>query len=463
MPCCACGQPEAVSFAALDSGLLGPLFATDAMRAAFSDEARLHAMLQAEVALAVAEAEAGLVPEALGTALAAVRMQAFDVQALGRATALSGVPTIPFVTALQKLLPRELEPFVHKGATTQDIADTALVLMIGAGLELIRADLNRILPALAAMARAHRRTPCIGRTYGQHAAPVSFGFKVAVWATGIAEVAEQGPLVRRHMMKASLAGPVGTLSALGDKGPEVLERFARHLNLGCDAISWHTRRDRMAELGAWLARLMGALAKMAGDIAHLASTEVAEVAEPFVKGRGGSSAMPHKRNPMGCTLILAAQEAAPGFVSTLLNAMAAAHERPAGAWHGEWHALPALFGLASGALREAVALAEGLEIDPARMRAIIDLTHGLIFADAVAARLAPALGREGAHHLVKRAADSVRRSGQPLESVLATMPEVIKAGGVAAAFDLASALEAAALWTDRALAKLPLKIVIAET
>lgn len=447
-----------MSFAALDSSLLGPLFATDAMRAAFSDEARLRAMLQAEVALAVAEAELELVPEALGLALADLRIQAFDLQALGRATALSGVLTIPFVKALQELLPPELEPFVHKGATTQDIADTALVLMIDAGLELVRADLNRILPALAAMAQAHRRTPCIGRTYGQHAAPVSFGYKVAVWASGVAEVAEQEPLVRSHIMKAALAGPVGTLAALGDKGPEVLERFARHLNLGWDAISWHTRRDRLAECGAWLARLIGALAKMAGDIAHLASTEVAEVAEPFIEGRGGSSAMPHKRNPVSCTLILAAQAAAPGFVSTLLNAMAAAHERPAGAWHGEWHALPALFGLASGALREAVALAEGLEIDAARMRATIEVTHGLIFADAAASRLAPTLGREGAHHLVERAADEVRRSGQSLESVLAAMPEVSKAGGVAAAFDLAPALEAAALWTDRALAALPLEI-----
>ncbi len=452
-----------MSFAALDSSLLGPLFARDAMRQAFSDEARLGAMLQAEVALAKAQAAAGLVPAALGVALAALRVQEFDTDLLGQATALSGVPTIPLVRALQRLLPSELEPFVHKGATTQDIADTALVLMIGQGLELVRADLNRILPALAQMARAHRRTPCIGRTYGQHAAPVSFGYKVAIWASGIAEVAAEWPLVRSHIMKASLGGPVGTLAALGDSGPEVLERFAQHLNLGFDAIAWHTRRDRMVELGAWLARLIGALAKMAGDIAHLASTEVAEVAEPYVKGRGGSSAMPHKRNPVGCTLILAAQMAAPGLVTTLMNGMTAAHERPAGAWHGEWHALPSLFGLASGALREAVALAEGLEIDAARMRATIDLTHGLIFADAAAASLGPVLGREGAHHLVERASDSVRRSGQSLESVLAAMPEVQKAGGVAAAFDLAPALHAAALWTDRALAVLPLEILSSVT
>ena len=444
-----------MSFAALDSALLGPLFVTDAMRKAFDDAARLRAMLRCEVALATAQAALGLVPEALSTALAALRIEDFDLAALGRATALSGVPTIPFVKALQDLLAPALERHVHKGATTQDIADTTLVLMIGEGLDLIRADLNRLLPALATMARVHRATPCIGRTYGQHAAPVSFGFKVAIWASALAEVAGQFTEVGGHIMKASLGGPVGTLATWGAEGPDIVAGFARELDLGVDAIAWHTRRDRIAELGAWLARLIGALAKMAGDIAHLSSTEVGEVAEPYVKGRGGSSAMPHKRNPVGCTLILAAQAAAPGHVTTLLNGLAAAHERPAGAWHGEWHALPSLFGLVSGALREAVALAEGLAIDEARMLANINLTHGMIFADAAAARLTPALGREGAHQLVERAADHVRRTGASLQEALAAMPEVVATTGIAAAFDLAPAVEAAALWTDRALAALP--------
>ncbi len=444
-----------MSFAALDSALLGPLFATDAMRKAFGDEARLRAMLQCELALARAQAALGGVPEGLGDALAGLRLEDFDLATLGQATALAGVPTIPFVKALQDLLPPEFERHVHKGATTQDIADTALVLMMGEGMALLRADLNRLLPALANMARAHRATPCIGRTYGQHAAPVSFGFKVTVWASAIAEVAAPYGAMRAQIMRASLGGPVGTLAAWGAKGPEVLAGFAGELDLGVDAIAWHTRRNRMAELGGWLARLIGALAKMAGDIAHMASTEVSEVAEPFIKGRGGSSAMPHKRNPVGCTLILAAQAAAPGHVTTLLNGLAAAHERPVGAWHGEWHALPSLFGLASGALREGVALAEGLVIDEARMRANINLTHGMIFADAVAARLTPALGREGAHHLVERAADNVRRTGAPLQDVLAAMPEAGPSAGYAAAFDLAPAVAAAALWTDRALAALP--------
>ncbi|MBV1706156.1 MAG: adenylosuccinate lyase family protein [Hyphomicrobiales bacterium] len=444
-----------MSFAALDSALLGPLFVTDAMRQAFSDEARLRAMLRCEVALAGAQAALGLAPAGLGDALASFGVQNFDMAALGQATALAGVPTIPFVKALQDLLAPDYERHVHKGATTQDIADTALVLMIGDGLALLQADLNLMLPALALMARKHRATPCIGRTYGQHAAPVSFGFKVAVWASAVAEVACQYGAIRARIMKASLAGPVGTLAALGAQGPAVVAGFAGALDLGVDALAWHTRRDRMAELGSWLARLIGALAKMASDIVHLASTEVGEVAEPHVKGRGGSSAMPHKRNPVGCTLILAAQAAAPGHVTTLLNALGAAHERPAGAWHGEWHALPALFGLASGAMREALALAQGLVIDEARMRSNINLTHGMIFADAAAARLMAALGREGAHKLVERAADEVRRKGISLQDVLAAMPEAAAARDLAAAFDLAPAVAAAALWTDRALVDLP--------
>src|SRR4029450_6441056 len=197
----------------------------------------------------------------------------------------------------------------------------------------------------------------------------------AVWCTGVAEVAEQLPWLRERVLVASLAGPVGTLAGLGDKGRAVADAFGEELGLGTAPIAWHARRARMAETGALLAVLIGALAKMATDVAHLASTEVGEVAEPYVPGRGGSSAMPHKRNPVSSTVILAAQAAAPGHVMTLLNAMAAAHERPAGLWHAEWHALPQLFGLASGSLREARGLAEGLGIDADRMRRNLDATQ----------------------------------------------------------------------------------------
>ena len=443
-----------MTFSPLDSVLLGPLFATDAMRAVFSDRARIAAMLRMEAALARAEARLGLLPEALAPAIAAIGPDAFDLPEIGDQTVLSGVPTIPFVKAVQQKLPKELEPFFHKGATTQDIADTALVLQMRAAFALIARDLDAVLDRFAALAREHRSTPCVGRTYGQHAAPLTFGYKVAVWAVGIAEAAERLPSLCERTLTASLGGPVGTLAGLGDKGPAVAAAFAEELGLAAAPIAWHSLRARMAETGAWLAILMGALAKMATDVAHLASTEVGELAEPFVPGRGGSSAMPHKRNPVSATVILSAHMAAKAHVATLLDAMAAAHERPAGAWHAEWHALPQLFGLASGSLQEARGLSDGLVVKTERMRRNIDATAGLLFADVVAARLAPSLGRERAHRLLEQAAGRVRTSGLSLPDVLRTDPELsrdIPAEILASAFDPTPAVDAATPWVDRAL------------
>ncbi|HEV2604176.1 MAG TPA: adenylosuccinate lyase family protein [Microvirga sp.] len=431
-----------MSFSALDSTVTGPLFATPAMAGVFSDRARIAAMLRMEAALARTQGLAEL-----AAAIDAIALDDFDMNALGRETAVVGVPVIPFVKAVQARLPGELERAFHRGATTQDVADTALVLQMRDAFDLIRMDLLAILDGLMRLAERHRETPCVGRTYGQHAAPVTFGFKAAVWLTGIADVAGQLPRLRERVLVASLGGPVGTLAAFGARGPEVVEAFARELGLGATPIAWHTNRARMVETGAWLATLIGALAKMAADVAHLVSTEVGELAEPYMPGRGGSSAMPHKRNPVSATVILAAHAAAKGPVTTLLDAMGAAHERPAGLWHAEWHALPPLFGLASGALREARVLAEGLEVDTARMRANIDATRGLLFADAAAARLAPSLGREAAHRLVEEAAGEVRSGGRSLQAVLHERSAV----ALDDAFDLTPAVGAAALWTDRSL------------
>ncbi len=439
-----------MTFSAIDSGLTGPLFATEAMRDVFSDHARLKAMLEVEAALAQVQARFGLVPDALAPAIAAISADSLDVAALGEQTALAGVPTIPFVRAVQARLPEELERAFHKGATTQDILDTALVLQVRAALALVTAELDAVLAGLAGLAAAHRDTPCVGRTYGQHAAPLTFGFKAAVWLAGVADVAERLPGLRSRLLLASLGGPVGTLAGLGAHGLAVADGFAAALGLSAAPIAWHTRRAGMAEGGAWLATLLGALAKMATDIAHLASTEVAEVAEPWMPGRGGSSAMPHKRNPVSCTVILAAASAAKGHVTTLLDSMASAHERPPGFWHAEWHALPSLFGLASGALREARSLAQGLVVDAPRMRANVGLTRGLLFADAAAAWLSPLLGREAAHARVEQAADEVRRTGDTLQDVLAR-DAALQGVDLAAAFDLAPAVAAAGPWVDRAL------------
>ncbi len=441
-----------MTLSALDSSLLGPLFATDAMRAVFSDEARVAAMLRAEAALARAQAAVGMVPDGLAPAVEGITAESLDPLALGRRTAVSGVPVIPFVKAVQAVLPAELEPGFHKGTTTQDIADTALVLQVRDALDLVAADLAAILDGLSTLARRHRETPCVGRTYGQHAAPVTFGFKAAIWALGLAEVAADLPRVRTRIQTASLGGPVGTLTGLGDKAEAVGDGFAAALGLHPDLAPWHTRRARVAEAGTWLVLVMGALAKFATDVAHLATTEVGEVAEPYLPGRGGSSAMPHKRNPVSSTVILAAFAGAKGFCVTLVDAMAAAHERPAGPWHAEWNALPSLFGLASGALREARGLAQGLVPDPERMRANIDLTRGMLFADAAASRLTASLGAKAAHALVEEAAGAVRDGQGPLREVLERRPE---AAGIdlGPAFDLGPAIRAGARTADRALAE----------
>jgi 3-carboxy-cis,cis-muconate cycloisomerase len=440
-----------MSFSPLDSELFGPLFTTDAMRACFSDQSWVGSMLAAESALARSQHQLGLAPEALAPAIDALRPKDLDIPALGVRAAVAGVPTIPFVQAVQARLTAELERSFHKGATTQDIIDTALVLRVRDALTLIAADLDAIIQGLSDLADRHRDTPCVGRSYGQHAAPLSFGYKTAVWLSGIADTADRLPDVRTRILVASLAGPVGTLASLGAHGPHVLERFARDLGLGVTPLCWHTSRGRIAETGAWLVQLTGALAKMATDVVHLASTEVAELAEPHMPGRGGSSAMPHKRNPVGCTVILAAHAAAKGHASTLFEAMAAAHERPAGLWHAEWNALPTLFGLVSGALREARTLAGGLIVDADRMRKNIDQTRGLLFADAAAARLASVLGREAAHRLVEHAAAQVREAGVSLAEVLAE-DQTVRAANIdlSNAFDLTPSVTAAAGWVDPA-------------
>ena len=438
-----------MTFSPLDSALLGPLFTTADMAQCFSDTARVGAMLAAEAALARAQSGLGLVPGGLTDAIEAIPAESLGLAALGAATAVSGVPTIPFIAAVQKRLPPELAPSFHKGATTQDILDTALVLQLRPALALVAADLDAVLTGLAVLADAHRATPCVGRTYGQHAAPVTFGYKAAVWLTGVGDSAAALPALRSRLLVASLGGPVGMPTAFGAQGPAVLEAFARELGLGTTPLAWHTLRGRMAEAGAWVLHMLGALAKLATDVASLASTDIGEVAEPYVPGRGGSSAMPHKRNPVSSTVILAAHGAAKGLALTLFDAMAAAHERPAGAWHAEWHALPSLFGLLAGALREARALAEGLQVDAGRMLGNMDLTRGLLFADAAAACLAPKLGRAGAHAAVEQAADKVRRSGATLQTVLKSeypaMPELLQV------FELAPGVGAAGPWIDRAL------------
>ena len=435
-----------MTFSALDSAITGPLFATDAMRAVFSDRSRIAAMLKVEAALARAEARHGLAAKGLAPAIERITADDIDLAALGRETAMAGVPVIPFVKAVEARLPAKLRPDFHRGATTQDIADTALVLQMADALRLIGADLGEILAGLSRLATRYRATPCAGRTYGQHAAPVTFGYVAALWLAGITDAGAGLPQLRERALVASLGGPVGTLAGLGEKANNVSESFAEELGLSVPPAPWHVLRGRMVETGTWLATLIGALAKMAEDVARLSSTEVGEVAEPHAPGRGGSSALPHKRNPVSATVILAAHAAAKGHVVTLFDAMAAEYQRPVGLWHAEWHALPQLFGLASGALREARSLAAGLTVDATRMRSNLEMTGGLLMAGEAAAALAPMLGREAAHRLVEAATSVARQSGRPLRDIILdteSLPAKTRPA-LEAAFDLGPSVEAAA-------------------
>ena len=448
-----------MTFSALDSELTGPLFASAAMRDIFSDKRKLKELLSCEAALAKVQARFSIAPAALAEAILTVLPDDFDLYKLGAATERSGVPSIPFLSAVRQILPETLEPALHRGATTQDILDTALVLQMRAGLDLVEHELTAIVEALIVHAERFRRQPCVGRTYGQHAAPLTFGYKVSIWCSALADCLQKLPNLRKHSLVASLAGPVGTLTALGGKGPLVAEAFAQELGLSISTTSWHVSRAPMVEIAAWLSILMGGLAKMAGDIVNLTSTEVGEVFEPALKGRGGSSAMPHKRNPVACSIILAAHAATKGHLVTMLDAMAAAHERPAGAWHSEWHAMPQMFGLASGALKEARLIAEGMTIDPARMQSNMALTRGLLFADAAAVCLAPIMGGSQAHDVVEQACERVRLTHEPLRDVLMSIDWLPTAelqnprvqALLDAAFDPTPAIEAAALWADRAI------------
>jgi 3-carboxy-cis,cis-muconate cycloisomerase len=446
-----------MTFSALDSTLTGPLFATDAMRAIFSDRARLAAMLKAETALALAEAEVGLVPKALATALARLEPDEFDPAALGARTADAGVVAIPFVKAVEAKLPEALRGRFHFGATSQDIVDTAAALLMRDAIGLIEGELKAVTAGLRALAKRHRETPMVGRTYCQHAAPITFGYVAATWLSGVAEVGAMGTALRDPALTASLGGPVGTLAALGDKAQAVVSAYAAELGLAEPAPGGHTNRAATAAIGSWLAILIGALAKMATDVVFLSSTEVGEVAEAHGEGRGGSSSMPHKRNPVSATVILAAHGVAPGLAAALVSSMAAAGQRPAGAWHAEWHALPQLFGFASGALREARRIAEGLTVDEARMRDNLGLTRGLLFSDAVANVLAPKLGRMTAQGLVAASVEQVADGGTTLGETLAgnsAIPRSLR-NAVDEAFDLTPAIDAAAAMTDQVLAAFP--------
>lgn len=408
--------------------LLGPLFATEGMSAVFSDRGRLQAMLDFEAALARAEAEVGLIPaSAVAPIAAAAEAGRFDIEALARQTAAAGIPTIPLVKQLTALVAAE-DPaaarFVHWGATSQDVMDTGLVLQIGKGLAALAPDLARLAAALAALAERQARTPMIGRTWLQHAVPVTFGLKAAGWLDALERCRVRLATAGRAARVLQFGGAAGTLATLGTRGLDVATVLARILDLDLPALPWHASRDRLVDLAAALGLLTGLLGKMARDLSLMMQVEVGEAFEPAAPGRGGSSTMPHKRNPAASAVALAASVRVPGLIATLLSAMPQEHERGLGGWQAEWESLPEIFLIASGALHAMTEAMEGLRLDPARMRANIDATRGLVMAEAVMMALAGKVGRLEAHDLIEAACHRAVAEGTHLQDVLAADPTV---------------------------------------
>ena len=391
-----------------DSTLFRDFFGTEAMRAVFADEALIGRYLEVEVALARAQARLGIIPEAAAREIGAkAKNGAIDIARLKVETERVGYPILPLVRQIAERCADGLGEYAHWGATTQDIMDCAVVLQVRDALAIVENELIAIGDALAKLAESHRDTAMAGRTHLQHALPITLGYKAAVWLSAIDRHRARLVELKPRVLVAQFGGAAGTLASLGDKGLDVRKELARELGLDEPIITWHVVRDGLAEAVAFLGLVTGTLGKIAYDIMLMMQTEVAETFEPFAPGRGASSTMPQKRNPISCELILAAGKAVRQQVGLMLDAMVQDHERATGPWHAEWLAIPESFLLSASALHQARFLLEGLEVDKDRMRANLDLTGGLIVAEAVMMGLAPKLGRQRAHDLVY---DACRRS-----------------------------------------------------
>ncbi|MBR1129821.1 3-carboxy-cis,cis-muconate cycloisomerase [Bradyrhizobium iriomotense] len=410
------------------SPLLAPMLSSAAMRAVCDDRSTLQNMLDFEAALARAEASTGVIPAAaVGPIEAACKASSFDIAALADAATRSGNLAIPLVKTLTANVAKadaEAARYVHWGATSQDVIDTATMLTLRAGIDALDADLSRAIKGFAGLARTHRNTAMVARTWLQHALPMPFGLKAAEYASSLARARCRLRRLRREGLALQFGGAAGTLAALGDKGLVVAERLAQELDLSLPEAPWHTHRDRIAEAASSFAILAGSCGKIARDVSLLMQTDVGEAFEPAGEGRGGSSTMPHKRNPVAAASALGAATMAPQLAATIFAAQVQDHERSAGPWHAEWPTLPQLMLVASGALAAIVDIAEGLDVDAARMRSNLDATHGLIMAEAVTFALAEKIGKSDAHHLVEAASKRAVAEKKHLREVLSADSQV---------------------------------------
>lgn len=413
------------------SHLYASLFYQADMTEIFSDHALLKYMIQAEVALAKAQAQVGVIPESAAAIIADVAntqgIQAIDFENLAIATGLAGNIAIPFVkqfTAAVKAVDEDASRYVHWGATSQDILDTACILQARDALDVVEFQLRHTYAASLELAEKYRAEVMIGRTWLQQALPITFGHKAARWASSFKRDLDRLEQMKARVLTAQLGGAVGSLASLLDQGSTVVEAYAAQLNLSVPTCTWHGERDRIIETAGFLAIVVGNTGKMARDWSLMMQTEIAEVFEPTAKGRGGSSTMPHKRNPVAAASILAAANRVPALMSSMYQSMVQEHERSLGAWHAEWLALPEIFQLCAGALQRTVEVLQGLEVNSKNMQRNIEMTQGLIMAEAVMMALAPKMGRLNAHHLVEKACQQAVAEQSHLQDIVSSFAEV---------------------------------------
>ena len=385
------------------------------------------------------------------------RIENLRTERIAEGVRKDGVPVPALVSELGRVAGEEASRYIHLGATTQDILDTALVLQVRLALEYLRRDLIALARTLARRASEYRNTSMAGRTHMQQAVPITFGLKCAVWAAPLAAHVERLDQAARRGLVVQFGGAAGTLAALGANGMAVAEALAHELGLGVPDLPWHVARDTMAEVAALLGLVCGSLSKIALDVALLMQTEVAEVFEPHEAGRGGSSTMPQKRNPIAAEYIIAAARGVQALVPLMLTAMAQDHERATGAWQSEALALPQCFVLCSGAMAHALAIAKGMTIDAARMRRNLELGRGLIMAEAVSTGLTPVMGRAAAHHALQLISDRAIAEGKTLGEVLREDAEVrrhLSDEQIDRLLDPAAYLGSAGAFVDRVVARI---------
>jgi 3-carboxy-cis,cis-muconate cycloisomerase len=411
----------------IDSEVFRDIFSTEAMRRVFSDESRVQKYLDFEAALARAEARLGIIPkEAAEEIVHHCNAGEIDFVKLKNETERIGYPVLPVVKQLVARCRDGLGEWCHWGATTQDVTDTATVLQLREALTLIETDIDAIADALAGLAKKHRDTPMAGRSNLQQAVPITFGYKMATVLAAFDRHKERLRELCERALVGEFGGAAGTLASLGGRGLEVQTELMKELKLGQPAIAWHTVRDTIAEVGCFLGLVAGTCGKIALDIKLLMQTEVEEVYEPFAEGRGSSSTMPQKRNPISSAYITALNSVVRQQVAALLDATVEDHERATGPWQIEWIVLPEIFCLTASALAQTLFMLNGLEVDEKRMRANLDITHGLIASEAVMMGLGPYLGRQYAHHLVYDICRKVIATGRPLVDLLAENAEITK-------------------------------------